>query len=81
MKCFVYRSTRKADTYVYLADKDNMSNLPDGLVKLLGRTEYVLELDLNKTRTLANADIEQVISNLNTQGFYVQLPKEQHVSE
>ena len=69
MRCFVYRSTKKSDTYLYLADKDNFVNLPEGLVKLLGGTEYVLELDLNKTRTLANADIQQVISNLNSQGF------------
>lgn len=81
MKCFVYRSTRKFDTYLYLVEKDQFSNLPEGLQKLLGRTEYVLELDLTKTRTLANADVEQVISNLSTQGYYVQLPKEQHVSE
>ena len=81
MRCFVYRSTRKSDTYVYLADKDNTSCLPEGLQKLLGRTEYVLELDLCKTRTLANADVDQVLTNLNTQGYYVQLPKEQHVSE
>lgn len=81
MRCFVYRSTKKTDTYLYLNDKESVSNLPEGLVKLLGRTEYVLELDLNKTRALANADIQQVISSLNSQGFYVQLPKEQHVSE
>lgn len=81
MRCFVYRSVKKSDTYLYLIDKDSISNLPEGLAKLLGRTEYVLELDLNKTRALANADIQQVITNLNSQGFYVQLPKEQHVSE
>ncbi len=81
MRCFVYRSTRKSDTYLYLADKDDVSCLPEGLQKLLGRTEYVLELDLNKTRTLANANVEQVVTNLNAQGYYVQLPKEQHISE
>ena len=81
MKCFVFRSTRKSDTYLFLADKENISKLPEGLQKLLGRTEYVLELDLSKTRTLANADVDQVLTNLNTQGYYIQLPKEQHVSE
>lgn len=81
MRCFVFRSIRKSDTYLFLADKDNVSNLPEGLQKLLGRTEFVLELDLSKTRTLANADVDQVVTNLNTQGYYVQLPKEQHVSE
>ena len=81
MKCFVYRSTNKADTYLYLLDQDKMLQLPEGLKKLLGRTEYVLELDLDKTRQLANADIKQVKLGLDDQGFYVQLPKEHHISE
>ena len=77
----MYRSTKKADTYIYLLEKDDASCLPAGLKKLLGVTEYVLELDLEKTQTLANADIRQVISNLHAQGYYIQLPKEQHVRE
>ena len=81
MNCFVYRSTKKADTYIYLLEKDGVSCLPAGLKKLLGVTEYVLELDLEKTQALANADIRQVISNLHAQGYYIQLPKEQHVRE
>ena len=81
MKCFVYRSTRKNDTYLYLSEKDDVSKLPQGLIKLLGRTEYVLELDLHQRRSLANADIEQVITNLSSQGYYIQLPKEHHQSE
>ena len=81
MRCYVYRSVKKADTYIYLLEKDSTSSIPAGLKKLLGNVEYVLELDLEKTQNLANADIDQVISNLNTHGYYVQLPKEQHVSE
>ena len=81
MRCFVYRSVVKSDTYIYLRQKDNLSILPDGLKKLLGRTEYALELDLEKTQYLVNADIKQVILSLNEQGYYLQLPKEHHISE
>jgi len=80
MKCFVYRSTKKTDTYIYVLKKDQVSHLPDGLRKLLGRMEYALEVDLEKTHSLANADIAQVVSSLKIQGYFLQLPQEHHIS-
>ena len=81
MRCFVYRSSIKSDTYVYVCQKDDLSMLPEGLKKLLGKTEYALELDLDKTKRLSNADVKQVRSSLSEQGYYLQLPKEHHISE
>lgn len=80
MQCFIYRSSKKTDTYIYLSDEDKKNNLPDGLDKLLGRLEFVMELDLEKIKRLQNADIEEVRLNLNDAGFYIQLPRELHVS-
>ncbi|MFK7794962.1 MAG: YcgL domain-containing protein [Gammaproteobacteria bacterium] len=80
MQCFIYRSSKKTDTYLYLAEEDKLNELPEGLDKLLGRLEFVMELDLVKTKRLENADIEEVKSNLSDMGFYLQLPRELHVS-
>ena len=79
MQCFIYRSSKKTDTYLYLSEEDKLNDLPDGLDKLLGRLEYVMELDLEKTKRLQNAEIEEVKLNLNDVGFYLQLPRELHV--
>jgi uncharacterized protein YcgL (UPF0745 family) len=80
MQCFIYRSSKKTDTYIYLSDEDKKNNLPEDLNKLLGRLEFVMELDLEKIERLQNADIEEVKFNLNDAGFYIQLPRELHVS-
>ncbi len=80
MQCFIYRSSKKTDTYIYLSDEEKVSNLPEGLDKLFGCLEFVMELDLEKIKRLQNADIEEVKLNLKDAGFYIQLPRELHVS-
>ncbi|MCL4148044.1 UNVERIFIED_CONTAM: hypothetical protein GTU68_000018 [Idotea baltica] len=80
MQCFIYRSSKKTDTYLYLSEEDKLNKLPEGLDKLLGHLEFVMELDLEKIKRLGNADLEEVKHNLMDVGFYLQLPRELHVS-
>lgn len=76
MQCFVYRSRKKAATYLYISRQDDFSDIPDGLMKLFGEPEFALEFDLTPARKLAVADAEEVINSLNRQGFYLQMPTE-----
>jgi uncharacterized protein YcgL (UPF0745 family) len=80
MQCFIYRSSKKTDTYLYLSEEDKLNKLPEGLDKLLGHLEFVMELDLEIIKRLGNADIEEVKNSLDDVGFYLQLPRELHVS-
>ena len=80
MQCFIYRSAKKADTYLYLLEESQLNQLPDGLDKLLGNLEFVMELDLEKIKRLENADLEEVKQHLTEAGFYLQLPRELHIS-
>ena len=79
MQCFIYRSSKKTDTYLYISEEDKLNDLPAGLDKLIGRLEFVMELDLAKIKRLENADIEEVKQLLNEVGFYLQLPPDIHV--
>ncbi|WP_018141460.1 YcgL domain-containing protein [Thioalkalivibrio sp. ALJ7] len=74
MQCYVYRATKRADTYVYLPEKDDFSELPEGVVLALGRLEFALEFDLTPERTLAQEDPNKVLANLKEQGFHLQFP-------
>ena len=74
MKCYVYKSLRKADTYIYLDEKDSFQKIPKQLLKLFGEPKLVLEFDLTKDRKLAAADANQVLANLDEQGYYLQIP-------
>lgn len=74
MQCFVYKSLRRADTFVYLAQRDGFARLPEGLRARLGELHFVLELILHPQRRLARVEAPVLMQALDTQGFYLQLP-------
>ncbi|MFV1997519.1 MAG: YcgL domain-containing protein [Acidiferrobacterales bacterium] len=74
MQCEIYRSSKKSGMYLYVNEKDEFSRVPDSLLKILGRLEYVMRLELTQERTLAQADPGEVRRNLEDKGFFLQLP-------
>lgn len=74
LNCWIYRGSVRNETYLYLANKDAFEMVPKDLLKALGRLEFVMELKLNEKRPLARADVTKVMAELNTKGFYLQLP-------
>ena len=74
MQCFVYRSARKAGTYVYLARRDDTAALPEPLRAALEPLQFVLELTLAPERRLARVDVALVRVALAERGWFVQHP-------
>ena len=74
MLAFVYKSLKKADTYLYLAKRDDFGCLPEPLRVQLGGLQFVLEVALTPERKLARANPEVVRSNLAGRGFHIQFP-------
>lgn len=76
MDCWIYRSGRKQEMYLYLAREDGFDDLPAALRQHFGRPTLVMRLPLDPTRRLAREDVNQVMANLRTQGYHLQLPAE-----
>lgn len=76
MLCYVYRSSRKDNTYVYLPKQDDFSDIPDVLMKVFGEPEFALSFDLTADRKLALEDSKEVIANIDERGFHLQMPAE-----
>ncbi|QPK62783.1 YcgL domain-containing protein [Methylomonas sp. LL1] len=74
MQCFIYKSLKKDQLYLYLDKKDDFSSLPPDLFQSLGRLEFVMELQLSPQRKLAREDAVKVIAGLESKGFYIQMP-------
>lgn len=74
MQAYVYKSQRKADTYVYLAARDDFEIIPQTLRGQLGELAFVLEVALTPERKLARGDTEAVRQNLASSGFHIQFP-------
>ena len=74
MHAYVYKSRRKADTYVYLAQRDDFARLPESLRSRLGPLQEVLEVELTPERKLAREDAATVRRHLAERGFHLQMP-------
>ena len=74
MQAYVYKSRRKADTFVFLAARDDFTRLPEPVRVQLGELAFVLEVALTPERRLAQSDPQLVRANLAAHGFHVQFP-------
>lgn len=74
INCVIYKGSAKPDTYLYVLKEDDFSNVPDTLINAFGQTEKVIELTLTPASRLARNNTEQVIQDLETQGYHLQMP-------
>lgn len=77
MLCVVYKSPKKDQTYLFIKQRDNFSDVPEALMAMFGTPTLVTIINLANKDKLALADINKVRENLNTQGYYLQLPPPQ----
>lgn len=73
LNCFIYRSKRKADTYLYITEKDDFSAVPAELLQVFGEPEFSFRFTLTPDRTLAKEDAALVYANLEQQGYHLQM--------
>lgn len=74
MQAYVYKSLKKADTYVYLATREDFRWLPEPLRTQLSPLQFVLDTELTPERKLAREDPVVVRENLVLRGYHVQFP-------
>lgn len=70
----VYKSSKKADTYLYIPKRDDFSSVPKALLETFGTPVFVMLLPLMKRDKLAQVEREKLQIELQTKGFYLQIP-------
>lgn len=77
MKSVIFRCSKKEEMYLYVPFREEdklLEQLPEGLEKLTGKLEKVMELELTPERKLARVKVEDVMASLKEKGFYIQMP-------
>ena len=74
MLCAVYKSIRKPQTYIFVAKRDDFSQVPTPLLEQFGPPQLVSILNIKETTKMAIADASRVIKEVTDSGFYLQLP-------
>ncbi|MCE9684675.1 YcgL domain-containing protein [Shewanella sp. AS16] len=77
MLCAVYKSSRRADTYLFVGKRDHFEDVPQALLEMFGPPKLVMLLPLSKRDHLGIADIDRVRAELADKGYYLQLPPPQ----
>jgi len=77
MLCVVYKSPKKAQTYLFVNKRNDFSEVPEALMAMFGTPKLVTIINLATKDKLAFADLNKVKENLKGQGFYLQLPPPQ----
>ncbi|OZB05087.1 MAG: hypothetical protein B7X54_06345 [Idiomarina sp. 34-48-12] len=74
MLCAIYRSPRRADTYLYMPHPADFTKIPEPLQKSFGQPIHVMTIALKAERKLARLSVEELTKHLNEAGFYLQMP-------
>ena len=72
--CWIYRSSKKEEMYIYLSKEEDFGDVPEALMKRFGTPILVMELVLHPDRNLAREDVSKVINNLKNIGYHLQMP-------
>ena len=72
----VFKSPRKADTYLYIERGADFETLPETLRGIFGEPEHILSLKLTPERKLARYSGQEVLAAIDDKGFFLQMPPE-----
>lgn len=71
----VFRSSKNADTYVYVRRGQDWQALPEALRTAFGKPVHSMDLILTAERKLAKATGAQVLAAIEANDFYLQMPE------
>ena len=74
VETIVFKSAKKNDFYLYIKADSEFESLPMELRHSFGTPIFVMDLTIDEQRSLASADPLSVITALEENGFYLQLP-------
>ena len=70
----IYKSPRKPDMYLYVDYVEALSRVPQALLDRFGEPKEALSLELTPQRSLARANAQQVLDQIESTGYYLQMP-------
>jgi len=60
--------------YLYTDRLEGLKRVPEELLKIFGTPKEVMALPLTEDKQLGRADAKQVLDDILTKGFYLQMP-------
>lgn len=74
LSVWIYKGSRRAETYLYLPEEDNFERVPAALLDAMGTLELVMELEIHEERRLARVSAIDVMKSVAKVGYFLQMP-------
>ena len=81
MLCEIYKGKRKEDTYLFIESPADFEKLPENIKAIFGDLSLVMELEININTKLARDKAENVLGNIEENGFHIQLPPKDEIRD
>lgn len=72
--CAIYKSAKKDEMYLYVDKKEELTRVPAPLLAIFGTAIPVTTMLIDANKKLARADAAQVLADIESRGFYLQMP-------
>ena len=72
--CKIFRSKRHEGMYLYVDAEEGLERVPEDLLQRFGLPVEAMTLLLTPEKRLARVDVNEVIRQLEDEGYYLQLP-------
>ncbi|SPT68333.1 YcgL domain [Anaerobiospirillum thomasii] len=70
---YVYKSSKKLRSYLYIKEKDVFSHIPSGLLDAFGTPQFVMMFALHEDRVLPKIKAADLMQALNDKGYFVRI--------
>lgn len=74
IQCDIYKGSKRQEMYLYVPSETGLKQVPEQLLATFGELQLVMSLVLDQTKKLARAEISTVMAELQSQGYYLQMP-------
>jgi len=81
MLCEIYKGKRKEDTYLFIEAPADFEQLPENIKTIFGDLSLVMELEIKNDTKLAREKAENVLGNIESNGFHIQLPPKDEIPD
>ncbi|OCG25376.1 hypothetical protein A9G22_00080 [Gilliamella sp. App2-1] len=76
MWCYIYRSTKKENCYLYMGNENDFSTIPDKIISIFGAPIFVMKVLLDGKRKFVVGTASEIEEKIKADGFFLQMLNE-----
>lgn len=76
MWCYIYRSSKKENCYLYMENENDFSTIPEKILSIFGTPVFVMKVLLDGKRRFVVGTSDEIEGKIKNDGFFLQMLKE-----